>query len=92
MLKLRKCEEELASGGDTFEKHKNLYDTYFTVKETPPKRGGRKVSLNEQAVNAYINGYSGSGSSSPMRRRMHQRPWGGTTIAGGATSSSTSMT
>jgi transposase len=56
MLKLRKCEEELASG-DTFEKHKNLYNTYFIVKETPKR--GRKVSLNEQAVNAYINGYSG---------------------------------
>ena len=56
MLKLRKCEEELA-GGAAFEKHRNLYDTYFTVKDTPKR--GRKVSLNEQAVDEYINGYSG---------------------------------
>jgi transposase len=56
MLRLRKCEEELASG-NIVERNKGLYETYFTVKETPKR--GRKVSLNEQAVTSYINGYSG---------------------------------
>jgi len=56
MLRLRTCEEELASGNPV-ERNRSLYDTYFTVRETPKR--GRKVTLNEEAVDAYINGYSG---------------------------------
>lgn len=56
MLKLRKCEKELLSG-TRVEKNAHLYETYFTVKDTPKR--GLKVILNEKAVDEYINNYSG---------------------------------
>lgn len=56
MLKLRACEEELVRD-EPLEKHKSLYETYFEVKETPKR--GRKVLLREDAVDAFIKGYSG---------------------------------
>lgn len=37
--------------------HQEAYDTFFVIKKTPKR--GLKISYNNQAVNQYINRYSG---------------------------------
>ena len=52
MLRLRKCKDELEAGTE-YEKNKDIYERYFTVKETPKR--GRKVDYNHQAIEDFIN-------------------------------------
>lgn len=48
-LQMRKAELET---GDTLEKHKDVYERYFVVKET---KKGRTVTYNDKAVSDYVN-------------------------------------
>ena len=52
MLRLRKCKDELEAGTE-YEKNKDIYERYLTVKETPKR--GRKVDYNHQAIEDFIN-------------------------------------
>ena len=52
MQKIRGLKDELEAG-DLIESHKNLYDRYFIVKETPVR--GRKVNYNDEAIQEFIN-------------------------------------
>lgn len=48
-LQMRKAELE---AGDTLEKHKDVYERYFIVKET---KKGRTVTYNDKAISDYAN-------------------------------------
>lgn len=52
MQKLRECMDELASG-TLLETHKDLYDRYFVVTDTPKR--GRKVAYNDEALKEYLD-------------------------------------
>ena len=47
-----KYKDELEAGTE-YEKNKDIYERYFTVKETPKR--GRKVDYNHQAIEDFIN-------------------------------------
>ena len=51
MKKLAACMDELVSGV-TYDAHKELYDKYFIVRETPKR--GRKVVYNDAALKEYL--------------------------------------
>ncbi len=51
MRQLKECYDELLSG-NLITRHKNLYDKYFTVKETPKR--GRKVTLDNEKIDRSI--------------------------------------
>ncbi len=51
MQRLRRCKDELESGL-VIEKNRFMYDTYFTVRETPKR--GRTVEYNDKAIQDYI--------------------------------------
>lgn len=53
---LVRYKEELESG-KLISEHQEAYDTFFVVKTTPKR--GIKISYNTEAVNQYINRYSG---------------------------------
>lgn len=55
MTRLEKCRVELETE-KPLDKNKKFYDTCFTVKETPKR--GRKVTVNSEAVNDFLNGES----------------------------------
>lgn len=55
MAKLERCRVELEAE-KPIEKNRAFYEAYFTVKETPKR--GRKVNVNGDAVNGFINGSS----------------------------------
>ena len=52
MGKLSACMDELVSG-TVYEAHRELYERYFVVKETPKR--GRKVSYNDAALKEYLD-------------------------------------
>lgn len=52
MEKLSACMDELVSG-TVCEAHRELYERYFVVKETPKR--GRKVSYNDAALKEYLD-------------------------------------
>lgn len=52
MRKLRKCKDEL-DAGESYEKNKDFYSTYFLVHETPKR--GRTVRYNDKAVQDFID-------------------------------------
>ena len=56
METLKKCQDELEDER-LFKSREHYYERYFEVKETPKR--GRKVTLKEDEVDAYINGHSG---------------------------------
>ena len=56
MNTLKKCQDDLETG-ILLKGREHYYERYFEVKETPIR--GRKVTLKEDEVDAYINGYSG---------------------------------
>ena len=51
MQRLRRCKDELEAG-QLMEKNKHIYETYFTVRETPKR--GRTVEYNDKAIQDYI--------------------------------------
>ena len=51
MQRLRRCKDELEAG-QLMEKNKHMYETYFTVRETPKR--GRTVEYNDKAIQDYI--------------------------------------
>lgn len=55
MIRLEKCRTELEAE-KRLERNRKFYETYFTVKETP--KIGRKVIVNSEAVNAFLNSAS----------------------------------
>ena len=55
MEKLRSCMDDLVAG-TRYEAHKDLYDKYFIVTDTPKR--GRKVSYNDAALREYLDGDS----------------------------------
>ncbi len=56
MERLQRCKVEL-DADEPIKNNQSYYDRYFEIKETPKR--GRKVSLKDQEVQAYINGQSG---------------------------------
>ncbi len=56
MEMLNKCQDDLEDN-DLLASRESYYQRYFTVKETPVR--GRKVTLKEEEVDAYITGHSG---------------------------------
>ena len=52
MEKLAACMDELASGKE-YEAHRDLYERYFVVKETPKR--GRRVVYNDAALKEYLD-------------------------------------
>lgn len=52
MQKLRECMDELVAG-TLLETHKDLYDKYFFVTDTPKR--GRKVAYNDEALKEYLD-------------------------------------
>ena len=55
MQKLRECMDELVAG-TLLETHRDLYDKYFVVTDTPKR--GRKVAYNDEALKEYLDGDS----------------------------------